>query len=197
MLAGMDKGSIPVPRLEEVLAGARGKKRFSEGYNPVFYYPVRSRRASSTDYSRPLLDKIRFREQVIRIEPRQRKLVITTAGAYRYENLISTMPLQGAAGHHHAGAPFPRAAAAAHFHPGGQRGALPAPAPLSLALPAGKALSLLPRRLLSRVGNRSPSTWKKPSPPAPPSTDRRLLREMAFTLRRIGHDRARERDPVP
>jgi protoporphyrinogen oxidase len=93
MIAGMDKGSIPVPRLEEVLAGARGKGRFSEGYNPVFYYPVRSPQGFMHEYSRSLLDKIRFSEKVIRIEPRQKKL-LTTAGAYRYENLISTMPLK-------------------------------------------------------------------------------------------------------
>jgi protoporphyrinogen oxidase len=92
MIAGMDKGSIPVPRLEEVLAGARGKKRFSEGYNPVFYYPVPSAQGFMQAYSHPLLDKIRFRERVIRVEPRQKKL-FTTSGAYRYENLISSMPL--------------------------------------------------------------------------------------------------------
>ncbi len=92
MIAGMDKGSIPVPRLEEVMAGARGKKRSAEGYNPVFYYPVHSARGFMQAYSQPLLDKIRFRERVTRIEPRQKKL-FTASGAYRYENLISSMPL--------------------------------------------------------------------------------------------------------
>jgi protoporphyrinogen oxidase len=107
MIAGMDKGSIPVPRLEEVLAGARGKRRFSEGYNPVFYYPVRSAPGFMQYYSRPLLDKIRFSETVMRIEPRQKKL-FTTAGAYRYENLITSMPLKELLGIITPPPPFPR-----------------------------------------------------------------------------------------
>lgn len=107
LIAGMDKGSIPVPRLEEVLAGARGKQRFSEGYNPVFYYPVRSAQGFMQEYSRPLLDRIRFCEKVMRIEPRQKKL-FTTAGAYRYENLISTMPLKELLGIITPPPPFPR-----------------------------------------------------------------------------------------
>jgi len=107
MIAGMDRGSIPVPRLEEVLAGARGKKRFCEGYNPIFYYPAQAAPGFMEKYSRPVLDKIRFREKVIRVEPRQKKL-FTTAGAYRYENLISTMPLKELLGIIAPPPPFPR-----------------------------------------------------------------------------------------
>jgi protoporphyrinogen oxidase len=107
MIAGMDKGSIPVPRLEEVLAGASGRKRFAEGYNPVFYYPTPSAPSFMETYSLPLLGKIRFSEKVIRIEPRQKKL-FTTAGAYRYENLVSSMPLKELLGIITPPPPFPR-----------------------------------------------------------------------------------------
>jgi protoporphyrinogen oxidase len=107
MIAGMDKGSIPVPKIEEVLAGARGRKRFSEGYNPVFYYPLRSTPDFMQNYSRPVLDRIRFREKVIRVEARQKKL-FTTAGTYHYENLISTMPLKELLGMIAPPPPFPR-----------------------------------------------------------------------------------------
>jgi protoporphyrinogen oxidase len=93
MIAGMDKGSIPVPRKEDVLAGARSRRRSSEGYNPVFYYPARSLQGFIDSYSRPVQERIRFRERVIRVEPRHKK-VFTTAGEYRYENLVSTMPLK-------------------------------------------------------------------------------------------------------
>lgn len=93
MIAGMDKGSIPVPRLEEVLAGARERRRSAEGYNPVFYYPIGSLQGFIEDYCRPLRERIRFHERVVRIEPRRQRL-FTTAGEYRYDNLISTMPLK-------------------------------------------------------------------------------------------------------
>jgi len=107
MLAGMDKGSIPIPRLEEVLAGARDKKRSAEGYNPVFYYPVRSLQGFIDDYSRPIRGKIRFSEKVIGVEARRKK-VYTTHGSYHYENLISTMPLKELLGILLPPPPFPR-----------------------------------------------------------------------------------------
>jgi len=107
MLAKMDKGSIPVPRMEEVLAGSRAKKRSAEGYNPVFYYPVRSLQGFIDSYSRPLLGRIHFSENVIRIDPRKR-MVYTAEGSYRYENLISTMPLKELLGILSPPLPFPR-----------------------------------------------------------------------------------------
>ena len=107
LIAGMDKGSIPVPRREEVLAGAREKRRFSEGYNPVFYYPARSERGFMQQYSQPLQGRIRFSEKVVRVEPLRKKL-FTSAGAYRYENLISTMPLKELLGMMAPRPPFPR-----------------------------------------------------------------------------------------
>lgn len=93
LLSGMDKGSIPVPKMEEVLAGSRGKKYFSEGYNPVFYYPHQAMQKFIQSYSRPLLPRIRFEEQVVRIDLRQKKL-FTSKGIYDYDNLINTMSLK-------------------------------------------------------------------------------------------------------
>jgi protoporphyrinogen oxidase len=93
LLADMDKGSIPVPDPADVLSGARGKKCFSEGYNPVFYYPRRSLQQFIDCYSRPLCGKIRFSEAVLSIDARRRRLV-TTRGAYEYDHLVSTMPLK-------------------------------------------------------------------------------------------------------
>jgi len=93
MIAGMDKGSIPVPRKKDVLAGAERRRACAEGYNPVFYYPTGSLQAFIDDYARPLEKRIRYREEVIAIET-GRKRVITRTGNYRYDNLISTMPLK-------------------------------------------------------------------------------------------------------
>jgi protoporphyrinogen oxidase len=107
LISGMDKGSIPIPRLEDVLAGARGKKFFSEGYNPVFYYPAQAPQKFMENYSQPLRDKIKFSEKVIRIEARHKKL-FTSKGVYRYENLVSTMPLKELLGIIEPAPPFPR-----------------------------------------------------------------------------------------
>ncbi|MBN2346537.1 MAG: FAD-dependent oxidoreductase [Candidatus Aminicenantes bacterium] len=107
MLAGMDKGSIPVPRPEEVLAGFRDRRSFSEGYNPVFYYPDPSLQDFIDRYSRPLAGHIRFSERVIRVETRGKK-VYTTGGKYRYENLISTIPLKELLGLLSPAPDFPR-----------------------------------------------------------------------------------------
>ncbi|MCU0235560.1 MAG: NAD(P)-binding protein [Acidobacteria bacterium] len=107
LLAGMDKGSIPVPRKEEVLAGARGRQRGGEGYNPVFYYPEGSLQGFIDDYGRPLAGRMRCNEEVVRIETQQRR-VHTRAGSYRYANLVSTMPLRALLGMIDPPPPFPR-----------------------------------------------------------------------------------------
>jgi protoporphyrinogen oxidase len=107
LLTGMDKGSIPVPRLEEVLSGSQGKKIFSEGYNPVFYYPTQSLQKFIENYSRPVQDKINFSEEVTHIDARQKKLV-TTRATYGYDNLINTMPLKELLGMISPAPPFPR-----------------------------------------------------------------------------------------
>ena len=106
LLPGMDKGSIPVPRLEDVLAGSREKKYFSEGYNPVFFYPGQSLQKFIESYCRPVQDKISFSEKVTRIDPRGKKLV-TSRGTYHYDSLVSTMPLKELLGMISPPPPFP------------------------------------------------------------------------------------------
>lgn len=92
LIAGMDKGSIPLPGRQQVLAGASRRRQFAEGYNPVFYYPRGGLQAFADDYAGPLASSIRYGEEVVAIEPGRRR-VITAAGSHPYENLISTMPL--------------------------------------------------------------------------------------------------------
>jgi protoporphyrinogen oxidase len=93
LLAGMDKGSIPVPRNDDVWRGAVEKKRFAEGYNPVFYYPHQALQKFIQSYSRPVQKRIHFKERVMRIDLRQKKL-FTNKGNYAYDNMINTMPLK-------------------------------------------------------------------------------------------------------
>jgi len=107
LLPGMDKGSIPVPKLKDVLAGSREKKHFSEGYNPVFFYPGQALQKFIESYCRPLQDKINFSEKVTHIDVRRKKLV-TSRGTYDYDNLVSTMPLKELLGMISPPPPFPR-----------------------------------------------------------------------------------------
>ncbi|HSQ34787.1 MAG TPA: FAD-dependent oxidoreductase [Candidatus Binatia bacterium] len=106
LLAGMDQGSIPVPRWDEVRHGATEKKLFAEGYNPVFYYPAQGLQRFIAAYSRPLRDRIRFDEPVLRID-REKKEVLTSKGRYAYDNLINTMPLKEFLSILEPAAPFP------------------------------------------------------------------------------------------
>jgi protoporphyrinogen oxidase len=93
LISGMDKGSIPVPRREDVLRGVNEKRSFMEGYNPFFFYPCQGMQKFILSYCRTLHDRIRFGERVIRIDLRQKK-VYTKMGCYPYDNLINTMPLK-------------------------------------------------------------------------------------------------------
>jgi protoporphyrinogen oxidase len=103
----MDKGSIPLPKLEDVLVGSRERKRSGEGYNPVFYYPRQSLQKFIDRYSRGLQGKIKFRERVLRIDAQQKR-VTTTGGTYPYDHLINTMPLKELLGIIVPAPPFPR-----------------------------------------------------------------------------------------
>lgn len=184
LLAGMDKGSIPVPRKEEVLAGARNRQRCAEGYNPVFYYPVDSLQRFIEDYSHPLAGKVRCREKVVRIEPRQRR-VHTDAGSYRYENLISTMPLRELLGIIDPPPPFPRRQLQ-HLS------TLVANAVLARRRRRYHWLYLPEKRFPFYRAGYYPSTGpvtvylEKTIAPAALPDPRSLFRETAFTLRRTG-----------
>jgi protoporphyrinogen oxidase len=191
MIAGMDKGSIPVPRTEEVISGARGKRRFSEGYNPVFYYPVRSPQGFMQEYSRSLQDRIRFSEKVIRVEPRKRKL-FTTAGTYHYDHLISSMPLRELLGIMTPPPPFPRE----HLH---SISTLVINAVLSRRRRRFHWLYLPERRFPFYRAGYYPGSGivtvylEKTVAVEEVLDERRLFREMAFTLRQVGMiDRAGE-----
>jgi protoporphyrinogen oxidase len=94
LAANMDKGSIPVPDRERVQAGYTGKTFASAGYNPVIYYPAPSLRSFIQRYAEPVNDRIRYNEEVVAVDSRN-KIVQTTAGStYRYDRLVTSMPLK-------------------------------------------------------------------------------------------------------
>jgi len=89
----MDKGSIPVPNMQEVVDGYNGKHFKKIGYNPVFYYPVNSLKTFIDNYSEDIKDKIIYNENVIKVDT-NKKIVYTTDREYHYNTLINTMPLK-------------------------------------------------------------------------------------------------------
>jgi protoporphyrinogen oxidase len=94
ILSDMDKGSIPPPDRERIIAGAGGKKFFNAGYNPVFYYPKTSLRHFIKNYAGSISsNRIRLNQRVIEIDVLNR-IVKTDEGKYPYDRLISTMPLK-------------------------------------------------------------------------------------------------------
>ena len=99
LLANMDKGSIPIPDRDSVLAGSsqgrqgsRGRRFPDVGYNPVFHYPRPSLKGFIDGYSRPVFGRIRFNETVKAIDSRKKE-VVTANGRFAYDHLISTVPL--------------------------------------------------------------------------------------------------------
>jgi protoporphyrinogen oxidase len=86
--------SVPVPRFDDLLAGASGETRQGMGYNSTFYYPARGGIGSLAGaMSRTLGARLRTGEEVVRID--LRKKVVCTAGgeALPYRAVISTIPL--------------------------------------------------------------------------------------------------------
>jgi protoporphyrinogen oxidase len=86
--------SIPIPRFEDLLAGASGETRQGMGYNASFLYPARGGiGALPRAMARPLGTRLRTGVEVSRIDLR-RKTVHTAGGeALPYRSLISTIPL--------------------------------------------------------------------------------------------------------
>jgi len=88
-----DKGSIPVPKNSDVIAGYRGKRFKDTGYNPLFYYPEKSLKNFMDNYEKSVKDNILFSEEVKRIDVDNRK-VFTEKGVFDFNNLINTLPLK-------------------------------------------------------------------------------------------------------
>src|SRR5436305_11193764 len=87
-------GRVPLPDLEEVIEGARSPKRRPMGPNARFGYPLRGGFQALMDGFLPLLrGELKLNARVSRISPRDRTVTLTDGTTYRYERLVSTMPL--------------------------------------------------------------------------------------------------------
>ncbi len=90
--------SVPVPRFEDLLAGARGEAREGMGYNASFFYPRRGGiGALPLALAHPLRDRIRTGECAAAVDL-SRRIVRTADGkAYPCRAIVSTIPLPGLA----------------------------------------------------------------------------------------------------
>ncbi|MDH3237413.1 MAG: FAD-dependent oxidoreductase [Deltaproteobacteria bacterium] len=91
--------SVPVPRFEDLLAGARGETREGMGYNAAFRYPCRGGIGSlPRALAHPLGNRVRAGLRVVRVDLR-RSVVRTSDGReIFFRAAISTIPLPELAG---------------------------------------------------------------------------------------------------
>jgi protoporphyrinogen oxidase len=83
---------VPLPKLEDVLAGAVGLNDRELGYNTDFLYPARGIGELTTALAKDLLPNIAFQHAPKAIDNRRQRLIFDD-GEVPYEALISTAPL--------------------------------------------------------------------------------------------------------
>ena len=87
-------GRVPLPDLEEMIAGALSPKPKPMGPNARFGYPLRGGFQALMDGFLPhLKGRVRLGTRVQSISPGKRSLTLSDGATIRYQNLLSTMPL--------------------------------------------------------------------------------------------------------
>ncbi len=91
--------SVPVPRFEDLLAGARGETREGLGYNATFYYPRRGGiGALPRALARTLGDRVRTGVRAVRVDLRRKAVHTSDGKIVPYRFAVSTIPLPDLAG---------------------------------------------------------------------------------------------------
>lgn len=86
--------SVPLPRFEDLLAGARGRTRQGMGYNAVFHYPRRGGiGALPRALARPLGKRLRTGVEVTGVDLRRRRIDTADGQTIPFRAAISTIPL--------------------------------------------------------------------------------------------------------
>lgn len=87
-------GRVPLPDLEEMIEGALHPVPKPMGPNARFGYPLHGGFQSLTDGFLTHLDgQVKTKSPVTRVSPRMKTVTVAGGTEYRYETLISTMPL--------------------------------------------------------------------------------------------------------
>ncbi len=86
--------SVPVPRFEDLLAGARGEERRGMGYNAAFLYPRRGGiGALPRGLARPLRGRIRTGAAAVALDLPRRVVRTADGKLFPYRAVVSTIPL--------------------------------------------------------------------------------------------------------
>lgn len=83
---------VPLPKLDDVLAGAVGKNDRELGYNASFLYPTRGIQALTDGMARELGDCLELSRALVSIDPVRREVALNDE-VIHYQMLISTMPM--------------------------------------------------------------------------------------------------------
>jgi protoporphyrinogen oxidase len=87
-------GRVPLPDLEEMIEGALRPVDKPIGPNARFGYPLRGGFQALMNGFVPLLKgDVRLNAKIVRVLPSKRMVVTDDGACYRYETLISTLPL--------------------------------------------------------------------------------------------------------
>jgi len=95
---GWTSWSVPVPDFSDLLAGARGETRVGMGYNPSFLYPRSGGiGALVSALSTGVRGRVRTATRISRIDLRKKMAWSSGEEAFRFDAVISTIPLPGMA----------------------------------------------------------------------------------------------------
>jgi UDP-galactopyranose mutase len=87
-------GRVPLPDLEEMIEGALSPAPKPMGPNARFGYPLRGGFQALMDGFLPLLEgEVRHHARICAVSPRRHQIWLADGSSYRYDNLISTLPL--------------------------------------------------------------------------------------------------------
>jgi protoporphyrinogen oxidase/glycosyltransferase involved in cell wall biosynthesis len=87
-------GRVPLPNLQEIIEGALEPVAKPMGPNARFGYPLRGGfQALMNGFLPHIKGRIELNAQVAQVLPREHIVVLADGSRYRYEHLISTMPL--------------------------------------------------------------------------------------------------------
>jgi protoporphyrinogen oxidase/glycosyltransferase involved in cell wall biosynthesis len=87
-------GRVPLPNLEEIIAGALEPVAKPMGPNARFGYPLKGGfQALMNGFLPHIKGKIELGADVVQVQPRERVVALRDGRRFRYDDLISTMPL--------------------------------------------------------------------------------------------------------
>lgn len=87
-------GRVPLPDLEEMIEGALSPVRKPMGPNARFGYPLRGGFQALMNGWLPYVKKqLRLNSRIVAVSARRRTVTLADGTEYRYEHLVSTMPL--------------------------------------------------------------------------------------------------------